>query len=96
MSIDCKYLLDGRFIGRPCTKDENMSCRYWGAKPWCEEQEITAEDMRFIEKREINWDEINEISRTISKGYTPTMQDERVGQDSKMEITFDDDDGEPQ
>ena len=38
MTIDCKYLLDGRFIGRPCTKDENMSCRYYGNSCFLDEQ----------------------------------------------------------
>jgi hypothetical protein len=38
--ISCKYLLEGKGIGRVCVKDENCSCRYWGMKPWCEEQEM--------------------------------------------------------
>ena len=40
MKPNCKYLLDGKGIGRACVKDENCSCRYWGMKPWCVEQEM--------------------------------------------------------
>ena len=42
MTIDCKYLLDGKGINRQCTRDENMSCRYWGNRCIFEEQEMMA------------------------------------------------------
>ncbi len=39
MIIDCKYLLDGRCIGRPCIKNpEEMSCRYYGNSCFLDEQ----------------------------------------------------------
>ncbi len=61
MKPNCKFLLEGKGIGRACVKDEDCSCRYWGMN--CKYDE---EDMRA-----------------------------NMGQDSKLEVIFNDDDGYP-
>lgn len=38
--LNCKYALDGKSIGRSCSKVEDRSCRYWGNLCRFDEKEI--------------------------------------------------------
>jgi hypothetical protein len=49
--MNCKHLLDGRYIGRPCEKNEKMSCKYYGHCCYLDEQK------RITVLSNINWDD---------------------------------------
>lgn len=37
--LNCRYALDGKSLGRSCSKIEDRSCRFWGNLCWFDEQD---------------------------------------------------------
>lgn len=42
--MNCKYLLEGKCIGRPCVKDDTCSCKFWGFQCVLDEAKVEFDD----------------------------------------------------
>jgi len=81
MKPNCKFLLEGKGIGRACGKDEDCSCRYWGHSCWLDEE---------IEK-----ERVRRLNQGRPTGATVRPDEWDFGGELKK-VVFYDDDGEPQ